>query len=194
MPKNKVLIAIWVLAITQSGRVPVRAADADAPLLDACSLLSSAEISAVLKMPIDVGIRADSGHEGDDSYSSSCIWTIANGKPPLLDPSAPLGGKRFVILNAMRWPAGSTGARSYLEAFREAARKGDIEHTPQPKRFGDEALWWGDGLAVRQGNVGFGISVFLAEKSDLPETFEESLASLVLRHLTAAPDSGARRH
>jgi hypothetical protein len=174
-------IGCWVAAIALSSTGVAHAAQA--ALLDACSLLSSAEIFSVLKLPVETGTRADAGFESDGSYSSSCIWTVATEKQPALDPTAPMGGKRFVILNAIRWPAGSDRAGAYLEAFREASRKGDIDHTPQPKRFGDEALWWGDGLAVRRGDVGFGISVFVAEKPEVLESFEEALAPLVLRHL-----------
>jgi hypothetical protein len=174
-------IGCWVAAIGLAGGGLARAADA--ALLDACTLLTSAEISSVLKLPVEAGTRADTGYESDGSYSSSCIWTVMTDKQAALDPTAPMGGKRFVILNAIRWPAGSNRAGAYLEAFREASRKGDIDHTPQPKPFGDEALWWGDGLAVRRGDIGFGISVFVAEKPEVLESFEEALAPLVLRHL-----------
>jgi hypothetical protein len=64
--------------------------------------------------------------------------------------------------NAFCWPAGKDLAKKFLESFYEAAKRGDIPHTPGPRKLGDDALWWGDGMAVRQGDVSFGVSVFVA--------------------------------
>jgi hypothetical protein len=49
---------------------------------------------------------------------------------------------------------------------------------------GDEALSWGDGLAVRTGDVGFGISVFIPNLSNtVADDLEQQLAQRILRHL-----------
>jgi hypothetical protein len=105
------------------------------------------------------------------------------------DAAAPLGGKRFVILNVLRWPRGSDGARTYLEAFREASASGVIESKPIARPFGDEALWWGDGLAVRRGDVSFGVSVFMtrgaADTQPHAGEREERLAKIILSRLAA---------
>jgi hypothetical protein len=152
--------------------------------IDACSLLLPAEISQVIGFPVDAGTRKDSGLEPSSAYSSTCLWRIKLDPPPPEDPTAPLGGQSFVILHAMQWPAGSGLARTFLEDFRKAAAVGDIPKQPVPRKFGDEALWWGDGLAVRQGDVSFGLSVFSPLlKSKSPGDFEEQLAPPILRRL-----------
>jgi hypothetical protein len=151
--------------------------------IDACALLPPSEISAVIDLPVDAGRREDSGIEANGSYSSACVWLIKL-EDRVADPSAPLNGQSFVILNAMQWPAGSDLARTFLDAFRLAASKGEIPGKPSSREFGDEALWWGDGLAVRKGDVSFGISVFipgLTPKSS--GAFESQLAPQILRHI-----------
>ena len=152
--------------------------------IDACSLLTAAEISQAIGMPVEAGVRRDEGLQATGAYSSACLWTVRRDTEAPADPAKPLGGKSFVILNAMRWPAGSNLARTYLENFREAAASGDIPAKPSPRSFGDEALWWGDGLAVRKGDVSFGVSVFLpGAKASRPAEFEEKLAPHILRRL-----------
>jgi hypothetical protein len=150
--------------------------------INACDLLTPAEITAAVGLPVDNGRRQDEGMSRDGQYSSSCIWTIEPGKP--LDQTAPGRGRRFVILNAMQWPAGKDMAKKFLEAFHESADKGVIPSKPAPRKFGDEALWWGDGLAVRRGDVSFGLSVFMP-KRDVARTsaLEEKLAPHVLKRL-----------
>jgi hypothetical protein len=162
--------------------------------IDACALLPPSEISRVLGRPVEAGTRQDYGLTSEGSFSSVCVWKVRPEEPQAFDPTAPLGGRSFVILNAIRWPAGSDRARTFLEAFRKAAENGEIPAQPVPRPFGDEALWWGDGLAVRQGDVSLGISVFvpdLAPKST--GVLEERLAPAILRRLDpyqAAPHGG----
>jgi hypothetical protein len=156
---------------------------AESPLeINACELLTSAEVSAVVGLPVDRGRRQDEGLSRDGQYSSTCLWTIEPGKAP--DQTAPGRGKRFVILNAQRWPAGRDLAKKFLQAFHESADKGVIANKPVPRKFGDEALWWGDGLAVRKGDVSFGISVFMPKRDEArTSALEEKLAPHVLRRL-----------
>lgn len=152
--------------------------------IDACSLLSAAEISQVIGVPVEAGVHRDEGLQKTGAYSSACLWTVRRKVEAPADPTKPLGGKSFVILNAMQWPAGSNLARTYLEDFREAAANGVIPAKPSPRSFGDEALWWGDGLAVRKRDVSFGVSVFMpGTKASRPAEFEEKLAPHILRRL-----------
>jgi hypothetical protein len=152
--------------------------------VDACSLLTAAEISEVIGVPVDSGVRRDQGLQQNGSYSSACVWTMRLEGEAAPNPAAPLGGKSFVILNAMQWPVGSGLARTFLEAFHAAAATGEISSKPTPREFGDEALWWGDGLAVRKGDVSFGLSVFMPNsKPQRPGAFEEQLAPHILRRL-----------
>lgn len=158
-----------------------------APLeMDACALLQSAEITATLGLPAEPGIRRDAGMESNGAYSSTCVWMVRFGGTEAASPNAPLGGRSFVILNAMQWPAGSGLARTFLEAFHTAAEAGEIPSRPEPRSFGDEALWWGDGLAVVSGDVGFGLSVFApALEAEYPGFYEEQLAPKVVDRLDA---------
>jgi hypothetical protein len=71
-----------------------------------------------------------------------------------------MGGRDFVILHAMRWQKGM--AHTFLDDFYTAAKKGELPHEPLARKIGDDALWWGDGVAVRKGDVSYGISVFVA--------------------------------
>ncbi|WP_129782255.1 hypothetical protein [Peristeroidobacter soli] len=176
---KRALVATVAMAIFSAAP----AAEPPPPLeINACELLTSAEISAAIGLPVDSGRRQDEGMSRDGQYSSTCFWTIEPGKAP--DQTAPARGRRFVILNAQRWPAGRDMARKFLQAFHESADKGVIANKPQPRKFGDEALWWGDGLAVRKGDVSFGLSVFMP-KRDAARTsaLEEKLAPHVLRRL-----------
>ncbi len=96
-----------------------------------------------------------------------------------------MSGKRFVMLLAMQWPPGSGLAHTFLDSFNKAAAEGAIAAKPSARDFGDEALQWGDGLAVRKGDVSFGISVFLpgAGTRESMGIIEEKLAPMILRRL-----------
>lgn len=151
--------------------------------IDACTLLTAAEISRVIGLPVNEGERRDAGLQKTGAYSSACLWTIRTQVAAPANPAKPLNGKSFVILNAMQWPAGSDLARTYLEDFRKASANGVIPAKPVPKSFGDEALWWGDGLAVRKRDVSFGVSVFMPGVNKQPAEMEEKLAPHILRRL-----------
>src|SRR5690606_41909354 len=113
--------------------------------------------------------------------------------------SAPASSRRpsFVMLNAMQWPVGKGLAGRFLQEFRDAAAHGELPSSPLPRDIGDEALWWGDGLAVRKADVSFGLSVFIPHLKSAakrpPGMFEEQLAPYILKRLSAT-ESSARRH
>ena len=154
--------------------------------INACALLTDAEISSVVGLPVRKGARQDEGLQENRSYSSACVWVVGSEEDFVEDPDAPLGGRSFVILNAMQWPHGSGLARTFLDAFHTAAAHGEIRSKPAPRKFGDEALWWGDGLAVRVADVSFGLSVFMpSRKPPRAGQFEEQLAPFVLQRLSS---------
>jgi hypothetical protein len=156
--------------------LPLTAAAA-APAIDACELLDAGQIAAVIGQPVERGVRRDAGMESNGAYSSSCVWLLSAEK------SLPRP-RSLVILNALQFPSGSGRAHEFLDTFREAAESGVLARAPAPRRFGDDALWWGDGLAVRRHDVGFGLSVFLPKSPDArPGAREERLAPLVLAQL-----------
>jgi hypothetical protein len=152
--------------------------------VDACALLTPAEVTQVIGLPVSSGVRRDQGLQPNGSYSSTCVWTINIDLEEPKNPRAPLGGRSFVILNAIQWPAGSGLARTFLEGFHAAAANGEIPSKPVPRKFGDEALWWGDGLAVRVEDVSFGLSVFMPKKkAPRPGHYEEQLAPRIVERL-----------
>jgi len=170
-----------------------------APTIDACSLLNAADIEKVLGVAVEKGAKRDAGRESNGAYSSSCVWTFTGENRLPVDQSAPLGGRSFVILNAQRWPAGSEGARSFLNEFRAASAGGVLKKQPVARQFGDEALWWGDGLAVRRRDVSFGISVFTprdtpARANAQPGDREGRLAQMILARLPAQADAASQRN
>src|SRR5580692_7093632 len=74
--------SIWAEMLPQSG------------VANACSLLTDRQVSEVMKMKVDPGIREDSGRLQGDSYqgaySSTCIWKAASDRDAH-DLSRPLG-------------------------------------------------------------------------------------------------------
>jgi hypothetical protein len=167
----------------------IDAAHAEAPSIDACGLLQPAQIETVIGAAIDQGVRNDAGHVAQGAYSSTCVWTIKEERPAALDPDAPLMGKQFVILNVMQWPVGKDLAKTFLDSFRDAATNGVLPQQPSPRNHGDEALWWGDGLAVRRNDVSFGVSVFTPPRSSASDSGsrEERLAKFILQSLDPTP-------
>lgn len=173
-------LASWPVAAHADGGTDVstgRVAPANA-----CALLSTGAILQATGFSAHEGVRLDSGYEPDGSYSSTCVWTLEREAGS--DRTAALGGRSFVILNVMQWPEGSGLAKTFLQAFHEAAARGEIPGEPIPRDFGDAALWWGDGLAVRTGDVSFGLSVVMpGMATDAPGEREELLIPEILQRL-----------
>lgn len=138
--------------------------------IDACSLLLDSEVRTSVDHDSQAGERDDQGEIEPGTYSSTCLWRLRAG-----------GG--FVILNAMRFPAGGEGAQHYLQSFRDAARDGTIDGDPEPIDIGDEALWWGDGVALRKGGTSVGISVHLPGERQKERPLEEYLAQTIATRL-----------
>lgn len=181
--------AVVVLCVL-GGLSPAEGADGESRAVEhrptpinACALLSSAAVSEATGFTAHPGDRRDSGYESNGSYSSTCLW-ILERENSSFDQAAPLRGRSFVILNVMSWPRGSGLADSFLQAFREAADRGEIPSEPSPRDFGDAALWWGDGLAVRKDDVSLGISVVIPDREDShPGELEGRLVSVILQQL-----------
>jgi hypothetical protein len=170
------LILLVLTAYRSAGAAgaPDAAEDEVIPTIDACSLLPTAAIHDALKREVGKPQRSDSGYVAGGAFSSTCMWTVS------LDRSAGTSKRRIVILHAMRWPTGKAG--TFLEQFYETAANGELPRKPVPRNIGDDALSWGDGVAVRKGDVSFGISV-LVEGISLEQSgrIEETLARQVLR-------------
>jgi hypothetical protein len=173
-------VALGILAVAR-GQPVAGAAGAPGPQsIDACALLTASEVSSVLGVPVLEGVRHDDGATSVGAYSSTCIWKVRNDRLGSHDPNASLGGADFAILNAFSWPSRSAAA-GFLQSFRSAADNHEIPMHPVGLDIGDEALWWGDGVAVRRGAVSFGVSVVVngADRAQR-RAWEESLARRAL--------------
>jgi hypothetical protein len=156
------------------------------PKTNSCTLLTDRQVSEVVRMKVDQGARDDGGRlEGPEyagSYSSTCVWRASVDRGAQ-DPERPLGGASFAILTIIGWPPHVSGPVKFLQTFRDAAQSHDIATTPVPLQIGDEALWWGDGVAARKGNIAFGISVHLVNSRSEERQMEELLAAKIAARL-----------
>jgi hypothetical protein len=176
---------VWSLALLGPQTV-----DSGIPLpINACTLLTDDEVAAVLGARVGPGESHDSGtiesgnYVAAGTYSSTCLWRVASEGPPPSDPNLSLGGASYAILNAMQWPVGSGQAKNFLQSFRDAAKEGVIDQLPVVLKIGDDALWWGDGVAVCKGDRSFGISVHLVGGRNQERRMEEALAKKIVARL-----------
>jgi hypothetical protein len=97
------------------------------------------------------------------------------------------GAKRhLLIINVMRWPD-TRQPRRFLQAFDTAAADHTIDHAiVRLHDIGEEALWWGDGVAMRIGHLSFGVSTLnMASTPQARQQIAEQLARLIA-HRTKA--------
>lgn len=170
--------ALAFLAV--AGAVLASAAYAEVPPSNACTLIAKEDVAKIVGGAVDSAERNDDGQTQDGAYSSTCVWKVT-GLPPLpAKPNAPFGGAAFAMLNTITWPAGSGQARKYLEDFRDAAKQDLIDQAPVPVEAGDEALFWGDGVAFRRGDVSFGVSVHVGTDKKREQALETALAKKIV--------------
>ena len=182
------VLGVASMSARMSAAQPVRTLN-DAGFVDACALLNDREVASTLKLEVSPADRRDDGKLDDKpgyegSYSSTCVWRVAEdqGKDSI---DLPMAGMRFAILNAITWPNGSGKAANFLQSFHDAAEHDIIPSKPIPlKGIGDDALWWGDGVASRVGDVSFGVSVFLQNGDKVTQrAMEEALAQKIAGRL-----------
>ncbi len=185
-------VAVAVTAVLTVASMSARESNAQVSAggpVDACALLTDAEVAATLKLKVSPADRRDDGnldnrpgYEG--SYSSTCVWRVAEDLN-MDSVDLPMAGMRFAILNAITWPKDSGKAKNFLQSFHDAAEHEIIPSKPIPlEGIGEDALWWGDGVASRKGDVSFGISVFLQNgDKDTQRTMEEALARKIAGRL-----------
>ncbi len=150
------------------------ASDGGAARINACDMISAAQVQRVIGVAVRSGDRRDDGVTRDGAYSSTCYWGTSE---------VPEEGGTYAILNAMFWPEGSDGPKHFLESFHEAAAEHVIPNEPEPLPYGDQSLYWGDGVAVAIGDVSFGISVrHSSPDKSIRRIMEEMLAKQILEN------------
>ncbi len=185
-------VAVAVTAVLTVASMSARESNAQVSAggpVDACALLTDAEVASALKLNVMPADRRDDGnldnrpgYEG--SYSSTCVWRVTEDQN-MDSVDLPMAGMRFAILNAITWPKDSGKAKNFLQSFHDAAEHEIIPSKPIPlEGIGEDALWWGDGVASRKGDVSFGISVFLQNgDKDTQRVMEEALARKIAGRL-----------
>lgn len=185
-------VAVAVTAILTVASMSARQSNAQVSAggpVDACALLTDAEVASTLKLNVMPADRQDDGNLDDrpgyeGSYSSTCVWRVSEDQDKD-SVDLPMAGMRFAILNAITWPKGSGKAKNFLQSFHDAAEHEIIPSKPIPLQgIGEDALWWGDGVASRKGDVSFGVSVFLQNgDKETQRTMEEALARKIAGRL-----------
>ncbi|MSO98791.1 MAG: hypothetical protein EXR11_11325 [Rhodospirillaceae bacterium] len=183
-----VLLPLFVASVLAGSAAAQDGARDKGQEINACSYLSASDVTAALGHAVEAGERNDSRRTGggaypdNGSYSSTCLWKVSADRDKA-DPKLPMGGASFVIFNAMSWPAGSGLAKTFPQSFRDAAKDHTIAMMPVAVNIGDEALWWGDGVAVAKGDISFGISVHLIGERAKERGIEEALAAKIVTRL-----------
>ena len=156
--------------------------------IDPCRLLSVEEVSAVMGEKVQDGQLLDNGFTRDGAYSTTCLWTGSLPEGVAEDAAKPLGGRPFAMLNVMNWLGGPDFARKFLTDFEEACEAHEIPTPPVAVDVGaDEALWWGDGVAAREGGVSIGVSVAQIADRNARQPKAEDLARTVVPRLPKTP-------
>lgn len=168
-PKNSlgaIIAAIFIIAAA----APSSAA---APPTDACPLLTSAEISAV------VGVTVGAGTHITPTYLKSCQWEPPGGA------TVQFGSVLLALESAASWQS----AKAMLQAVANAPnnnKKGGITMTPA-SGIGDDALYSSVGnytkLIVKKGDLSFQIVITSNAPIEKKRDMEKALAAKVLSKL-----------
>lgn len=184
-----VVVAVAVVLSVASASTRAPGGMASSGPADACALLTDNEVASTMKLEVMPADRRDDGALDDrpgyeGSYSSTCLWRVVDDQG-MDNIDLPMNGMRFAILNAITWPKDSGKAAHFLQSFHDAAEHEIIPSKPIPLTgIGEDALWWGDGVAARVGDVSFGISVFLQNgDKDTQRAMEEALARKIASRL-----------
>ena len=175
--------AILFPAGLQAASAPPAAPAAPAAI-DACALLTPAEVTSVVGKAVEITQPFDNGITPQGAHSTTCIWAapLPAGVEP--DPTKRLGGRGFVVVSAMNWPGGPNDARKFLDDFNRAFQEHGIDSKPVAVNVGaDDALWWGDGVAARKNGVSIGVSVAQFGDRAARQPQAESLARLIVKRL-----------
>ena len=126
--------------------------------LDACALLTVEDFNAVFARTFNADKPGPSGGGGaNQGAMMSCAW-VSPGAEVAGKPMASLNNTYFTNLIVWSWPAGSGGSDSYMKSFVDAAKTYN-QPAPVPVTLGDAALWGGETMHVKKGDVTMSLSL-----------------------------------
>jgi hypothetical protein len=141
---------------------------------DACSLLTPAQVSAVL------GVSVGAGSHQTPKYLKTCTWT---------QPNAPMIGSKNVALSLKTVDAFKS-TKTQIEQARALAKAEKSEAQPDVtpiSGIGEDAYYSTDGahmsLSVKKGDVAFNVAVRGDFPSDQVKAMEKALALQILSKL-----------
>ena len=152
---------------------PQAALAAPAAAIPACPLLTIPEVTAALGVPVEAVEQEPSGGGEGEGRMTTCLWTPVGGR---------LGSTLSLVV--WSWPPGDYGAAGFLEALRAYAKE-DPDRPVETLPVGDDALWDGDRVYVRKGDVNFTLATSLNALDPTPDARRklEALAGLVAERL-----------
>lgn len=145
-----------------------------APPTDACPLLTSAEITAV------VGVSVAAGTHITPTYLKSCQWEPPGGA------TVQLGSVLLALESAASWDSGKAMLQTVTDSPNDNTKKGGITMTPA-SGIGDDAYYSSVGnytkLIVKKGDASFQIVITSSAPIEKKRDMEKALASKVLSKL-----------
>lgn len=161
------LLRLSVLAaLLTVAALPVHASES-AATIPACPLLAPTEITEAFGTPVVADEQEPMGGETGAGRMTLCLFTPEGGR---------LGAT--VALTVWAWPAGHPGAAGQMTASADSP-------AAAPLSIGDGAVWDGDRLTVRKGDVTFILATSLNALDATPGTQAglEALARMVVERL-----------
>jgi hypothetical protein len=167
MPRLPTLLALFLTLAASHATLAASVAQAAgeaAAEIPACPLLTPDEVVAAFGKPVAVAEQPPVGGAPGAGRMTTCFWTPADG-----------GLGTTLSLVVWSWPSGHPAAAGSVEAVRLA----DLPDRPAPVdvAVGDEAVWDGDRLHARKGNVGFTLAASLNALDPTPDA-EAKLVAL----------------
>jgi hypothetical protein len=172
-----------------SAATPLKSHQRSPTPIDACTFLQTGALKKSLGQRVLPGTRTDDGFTVEGAYSSTCYWQIDHSThSPARSRLSP--ASKLVLLNVMHWPT-AAATTHFLQSFRDASADHTIDHQIVPiNGLGDEALWWGDGVAMRIGQLSFGVSTLHVARSEAERRrVAESLARLIAAQIASSAPS-----
>ena len=154
------VVGILVILLNCAATAPVAMADTDA-----CTLVTQAQLSAALGVPMDAGKHTT------PTYVKTCTWVPTGGATKSL---------KFVTLN-LESANGFEGGKSLVTASK------DVVVTPA-SGIGDDAYYAVFGgkivnLMVKKGNVSFKLAIYGSSDTDKAMAMEKTIAQGVVSKL-----------